>query len=171
MQNSYQWVDSIITKLFEAEDNYFDRLIVDLNRMNCEVKKKSFRGFMHMGVRYIPRSERWSVRTGRVPTPLPSLDFSLLDQSDKLTVHFNRVNLDKSQIRQILFELLCHCNTLQEIRDSLPECLVPLVPDVQSLPRFIQNQFYLVQGNKYFMRQYEKVLPKIEYYSTVHLIY
>lgn len=169
MLNSYQWIDAIIPKLFEAEDRYQDRLISDLNKANSEIKGKRFLGFMHMGTAFVPKDLRNQLRMNR--QPLPTLDFTLINRTEELVKHFTRTQLDKSQIRQLLFKLLCQCNNLQEIRDVLPDCLLPLVPEVAGLSREHQDPLYMVRSDKYFMREYERILPKIEFYAMSRMIY
>lgn len=174
MTNSHEWIDKIIAKLFEAEDRYSDNLIAELNRQNSEVKKQQFVGFMHMGQRFVLREYRprfSAARRGhRGIHALPTLAFSLLEPASHFMKYQTRVDLDKSQIKQLLFGLLHQCNTLQEIRDTLPECLVPLVPEVAGLSRFIQDPCFLIRNDRFVMADYERIISKIEFYAMSHLI-
>lgn len=170
MQNSHEWIDGIIKRLFAAEDRYIGRMVSDLNKENSSLKKTHFQGFMHMGKKFIP-PEYMSNRQWIARHPLPTLHIRLTDEAGKLTTHLSKVDLDKSQIRQVLFLLLHQCNTLQEIRDVLPECIIPMVPELAKFSRYIEDQFYMVRNDKSFMSQYLRVLPKIELYSMSRLIY
>jgi len=170
MTNSHQWIDALIPKLFEAEDRYLGGMISELNRQNSEVKKQRFNGFIYMGVKFVPPELRWNLRW-IAKQPLPTLDFSLLGSSSEFIVHFNRVDLDKRKIKQALFLLLNQCNTLQEIRDVLPDCLVSLVPEIANMDRFIQDPLYMMRSDKFFMDQFPRILEKIEFYVMSHMIY
>lgn len=167
MQNTKRWIDEIILQLFEAEDRILQKTVTQLHRSNCEIKRQQFPGFIHMGKKFVvPGAMPYGPRT-----PFPSLAFSLLAEANQLMIHFNRLELDKSQIRQILFQQLQPCETYQEIRDSLPECLIPLVPRVKYLTRVQGDPLFKLHHNKIARDQYHKVLPKIEMYAMSRMMY
>lgn len=170
MQNSNAWIERIIPKLFEAEDRYLGVMVTELNKANSEIKRQSFQGFMHMGKKFIPPEFLWN-KAMIARRPVPPLHFSLMDQSAEFIRHQTRVDLDKSQIRQILFQQLHQCNDLQEIRDSLPDCLVSLIPELQQVNRYVQDPLWLVRSNPHAVAQYNKILPKIEFYTMSRMIY
>lgn len=165
------WLTRIITKLFEPEDRYLDRLVVNLNQANSEVKGKEFVGFVHMGVAHIPLANRTRRPRGRPNEYCPTLDFTLLGQAEQYIQQRNRVKLDRDQIRQALFHLLCQCSDMQEIRNVLPDCIVAMFPALSAHRRTVQDPLYMVRSNKPFVEQYQKLLPKIEYYAMSRMLY
>lgn len=170
MNNSYQWIELIMDKLFEPEDRRIDKMVSELNMANSEIKGKQLHGFMHMGKRYIPK-EYELVGKALAKKPLPSLAFSLLNQANEFDTEVRKLALDRDQIKQVLYKLIYQCNNTQEIRNCLPECVVELLPNLRSMQRTITDPTYLIRNDKFAMKAYEKILPKIEMYSVMRLIY
>ncbi|MFA7188480.1 MAG: hypothetical protein WC117_00160 [Sphaerochaetaceae bacterium] len=157
-------VQQITGKLFEAEFRRLAQIVKTLDTHNRELSKLTTRGFMFKGKNYIPEGSQI------VAMPLPSLTFQLWNQGDAYLKDMDSVLLDKATIEQMLTRLLFHCGTTQEIRDTLPECLIPLVPALASVPRVYAQGFWAPK-DEMFKRQYEKILPKIEFYSATRLLY
>ena len=72
----------------------------------------------------------------------------------------------------MVFRLVQGCTTRQDIRDVLPECLVAQDKDM-GLQTFERTRppAYTLDNDKRAMKQYEKILPIIEYYSGTHLLF
>lgn len=170
MINSYEWIEAISKQLFAAENRRIDRMIEDLNRKNSEIKKKTFFGFMHMGARYIPESCKAQAAALR-RQPMPTLAFELLAEANEFLNDVKKVELDKEQIKQVLFKLLYPTTTLQEIRDALPDCLVPIAPEISKLSRQTDDPTWFIRNDERALKQYRKILPKIEMYAMSRLIY
>lgn len=170
MINSHEWIDAISKQLFAAENRRIDRMIEDLNKKNSAIKKKVLFGFMHMGTRYIPESCKTQAAALR-RQPMPTLAFELLAEANEFLNDVRKVELDKEQIKQVLFKLLYPANTLQEIRDSLPDCLVPLAPNISKLSRQTDDPTWFIRNDERALKQYRKMLPKIEMYAMSRLIY
>lgn len=170
MKNAHEWIDAICNRLFQAENRRINQIVEDLNKKNSEIKKKQLFGFVHLGEKYIPESCKAQAIALR-KQPMPSLAFELINEACSFTTDIKKVELDKDQIRQVLYKLLYQANSLQEIRDSLPECLVPLVPEVAKLSRYIQDPTWLIRNDDRALRQYHKMLPKIEMYAMTRMIY
>lgn len=77
---------------------------------------------------------------------------------------------DKSFIAQSLFKLLDPCENDQDVRDTLPNCLADTLPQLQGISRHREPAWTIVEDER-AMRQYNKVLPKIEMYSAARLMY
>lgn len=170
MLNSHQWIEAISQRLFAAEDRRINLMVEELNRKNSEIKKKVLFGFMHLGQRYVP--EQYRVHNAALKRqPMPTLAFELLAEANSFTTDIKKVQLDKDQIRQVLFKLLYPATTLQEIRDSLPECLVPLVPELSRMGRQNDDPTWFIRDDERAMKQYRKILPKIEMYAMSRMIY
>ena len=95
----------------------------------------------------------------------------MLTEASEFLSDVKKVELDKEQIKQVLFKLLYQANTLQEIRDSLPECLVPLVPEIAKLSRQTDDPTWFIRNDERALKQYKKMLPKIEMYAVSRMIY
>lgn len=171
MQNSHEWIKAIIERLFQPEDRRINMMIEELNNRNSAIKGKQLFGFRHLGDVYIPESCRQQVAALRKQQVLPSLAFELMNEASDVLVDVKKVNLDKDQIKQILFKLLYSATTLQDIRDALPECLVPLVPEIAKLSRYNDDPTWFIRNDHRALRQYEKILPKIELYAMTRMIY
>lgn len=171
MQNSYQWIDAVMVKLFAAEDRRIDAMVTELNRQNSEIKKKPLFGFIHLGERYIPESCKMQAAAALRRQPMPTLAFELLPQASNFTNDIAKLKQDKDQIKQVLFKQLYQANNLQEVRDSLPDCVAALVPEIAKLNRFIEDPTWLNRNDWRAIRDYERALPKIEMYAMSRLIY
>lgn len=170
MINSHEWIDAIVNQLFAAEDRRIDKMIEELNRKNSDIKKKVFFGFMHLGQRFVPKVHSQN-RAATWRQPLPTLAFALNDEANAFLADVKKVRLDEEQIRQILFKLLYPAKTLQDVRDALPECLVPLAPHVSKMKRQDNEPAWTIRNDERALRQYKKILPKIEMYAMSRLIY
>lgn len=172
MINSHEWIDAITARLFAAEHRRINSMIEELNRKNSEFKKKVLYGFIHMGERYIPESCRAQFAANRrQQIALPTLAFELLPEASAFVSDINKIKLDKDQIKQVLFKLMYQANTLQELRDTVPEVIVPLVPELAGISREMRDPTYLIKSDWRAVRDYEKVIPKIELYAMAALIY
>ena len=172
MLNSHEWIDRIIAKLFAAEGRRINTIIEELNRKNSEIKRKVLPGFIHMGKRYIPESYKNQVSINRQQKiTLPTLAFELLSEASTFIADYNKIKIDQDLIKQTLFKLIYQANNLQELRDALPDVIVFLLPEFVGINRCIQDPTYLIRNDWRAIRDYEKVLPKIELYAMAHLIY
>lgn len=171
MLNSHEWIDKISDALFAPEERRINLMIEELNQKNSAIKRKQLHGFMHLGERYVPESCKLQVTANRQQRiPMPTLAFELGDEASVFISDVKKIKLDKSQIRQVLFKLLHQVNSLQELRDALPEALVPLVPEIAQLSRCSET-INLIRNDWRALRDYEKILPKIEMYAMTRLIY
>lgn len=170
MENSRDWIQLILDKLFAAESRRLDARISELNQRNSEIKKKVLYGFMHMGKRYIPKEYR-AQAAAMARQPMPTLAFELISEANAFQTELNRIKLDRDQIGQVLFKLLYQCTTLQEVRDSLPDCVANMVPDLAKLNRYMRDPTWIIRNDDRAIRQYNKMLPKIEMYAMSHLLY
>ena len=171
MNNSHEWISLILDKLFQAEDRRINNMIEELNRKNSVLKKKNLFGFMHMGNRYIPESCKMQAAILNKKEPMTTLSFELIAEASGLIADMNKSKADEDQIKQVLFKLLYQAKTLQDVRDCLPECLVSLVPDVSKLKRTVDDPTYFIRNDERALKQYRKMLPKIEMYAMSHMIY
>ena len=173
--DSHKWLDKIVGILFEPETRRLDRLVSVLTTKNAECKGKPCYGFMHMGDVYVPSEHVQSFRAvyGKrgASNTVPTLDIRLMDDVREFMADKRKINLDKDQIRQILFKLMYQANTLQELRDAVPDCIAVLIPELKDKERFMREPTYLHPGDHRIAREYERMLPKMELYAMTRLLY
>lgn len=168
--NTGLWMNAVIHQLFAAEDRRLDRITSDLNRKNCEALGKIAHGFRHQGMRFIPLDLKQTVRQNP-KQPLPPLASSLVPQADELIRDIKQTADDRTQIRQLFVRLLDPCISTQDIRDALPDCVAPLMPDLDKLPRTNPDPTWTIRHDERALRQYDKLIPKIEMYAVTRMIY
>lgn len=163
----FRFIEAIRAKLFEPEERRLKAGIDLLVDQHDELAVNHTMGFMFNGEIY--RHSRAQV----IHKSYPMLAWALNEEMEKWLKDRKAVNLDRDQIGQMLFRMQSNVmnssDNLQERRDALPECLVSLVPQFQGMNRRFNNQFFL--KNERDIRQYSKILPKIEMYAMSKLIY
>jgi hypothetical protein len=164
----YNIIHSIADKLFEAEERRINAMIVKLNQQNKRLSEAKVDGFLYNGQLYMPKQGSLlvlGVNQSKVP-----LHISLHSEMDKLAKDDKIVRDDRSFIIQTLFILLSPCVSKQDIRDTLPECIVDCAGDLQRLSR-TREPAWSIQHNPRAIKQYHKLLPKLEIYAAARLIY
>lgn len=160
-------IEVIMDVLFSAERRRIDKLILALCDRNTIFKQKACFGFMYKGERFVPQCYRNNPREIRV---LPGLAHELQKDVMDFDRDYSKLHTDMVHVKQLLTLLLSQCSNKQEVRDSLPECVVNLT-DLRNMPRCIQDPAFLIRNNVHFLREYERTLPKIEFYSVTHMLY
>lgn len=168
--NSHQWLDEIMERLFAPETRRIDKMVESLTERNSKILGRPTHGFMHMGKLYVPKSAEAIFRMNR-KIAVPSISIELIDEISAFNTDINKINRDKDKIRQVLFKLIYQANSKQEIRDALPECVVQIIEEFRGMPRTMVDCTWLIRNDWRSMRDYEKVLPKIEFYAMTALIY
>lgn len=170
MQNAHEWVQHIIDVLFQADDRRMATAVQRLNTQNGEIKKKKFHGFIHHGVRFIdPRYK--SIQAQLAKQPLPTLSLQLMGELRQFDTDRLRIDTDKSRIKQALVPLIINSLDLQDIRDSIPDCVASLVPQLSVLPRQRDCITTHILCDKFALKAFEKALSLMEEYSVTALIY
>ena len=158
-------IKHLLSELFVAEKRRLDKAVADLIRKNNEVCGVQAAGFLHYGEYYTAEGFQTMAANGKV-----TLHDSLTDQIDWHIKDAKIVADDERLIGQIVFKLINPCETLQDMRDSLPDCLATIIPALAQLPRHNEQGWSLRQDAR-ASRQFEKLLPKIEMYSAARLLY
>lgn len=162
-----QFVEGTTRRLFEAEHRRLDKCVERLDRQNREVKGYNVEGFLFQGKLYMPKSARMANAKG---VHRQSLSFTLHEQGNEMLTDFNTIAHDKKIIEQFLYKTLYNCMDWQEIRDTIPECLVEFWPELSKIPR-IYEKGWLAPKDERYRREAEKIIPKIQFYSVTHLMY
>jgi hypothetical protein len=164
MHSYNKYIDAIKNALFVAEDRRYEKQITDLHRSNQECMGQSLDGFMYEGTFYKPATSPFGKGIRR------TLHLSLWDNMMAVLKDRKIVETDKQLIGQMLFKLLDPCFSHQDIRDAIPECIIDVCgQEITSLSRCRNPGFFLNHPRDF--RQYDEILPKIEFYSAARLIY
>lgn len=159
----YPMLQSILQKLFKAEYRRLAQVIIDLIKKNEEITGPAD-GFTYAGNYYakqgLPRGKR----------NYKFLDYSLHSEMDRYLKASKDIVEDQRQISQILMRILAHVFSEQEVRDALPECIIDTVPEVTHLKRTM-TEAYTIKNDERAWRQYQKILPRIQFYSVTRLMY
>ena len=161
-------INELLETLFAPEKRRLAGVITELNKTNKQLKNLSADGFIYGGIVYMPSGVSTTVvGPGQAKN---SLDFSLYDEMERWLKDSKTVFDDQSLIRQMLFLLLWPCQKNRDIRDTLPDCLVSLIPDLKQHPRSL-NPGWTLDHNERARKQFDKLLPKMELYSAARLFY
>lgn len=168
--NIYPFIHTILQSLFSAEERRLKNFIFKMNERNNEALGQNFDAFAYQGKVY-----RCTTLLGRVRSP--TLHHSLQSDMDVYLIDAKAIEDDKEAIKQLLFRLLEPSGFTghfdQDIRDAIPECVIDTInshfPEIACLPRMRQPAFNLNHERDF--KLYEKVLPKLEFYSAARLLY
>lgn len=156
-------ISGIIEKLFQAEKRRLQNGIDRLVEQHQEITNDARTGFMYNGV-YFRHSNTKTIER------LPMLAWSLNDAMSAHLKDESAVMLDCQQIRQTLFKLMSVAKTDQQLRDVLPDCIVSLVPELDKIPRQDPVELLIAHDSR-LMRQYSKMLPKMQIYTVGNILY
>jgi hypothetical protein len=160
-----QLIDALVTQIFEAETRHYHKQLDTLIDENAVLVGRPLDGFNYLGVEY--------ARGGAVAlnqrAACPALSAPLVPAMSKLLSFRKRVEVDTQVIRQILVKLIQPCQNSQDIRDALPECVVPL-SWLKSLDR-TREPAWSIQNNPRDLKLFQKCLLKIEMYCAMRYLY
>jgi len=161
-------INELATKLFEPEVRRLLAMITTLNADNKKLKDLKVDGFLYGGQFYMPSGVSTVVlAAGQAKA---TLHFSLNSAMERWLKDRKTIQDDRDLIKQMLFLILKPCESEQDIRDALPECLVSLDPTLSQYERS-NDHAYTISHDVRAMRQFEKFLPKMMLYSATRLLY
>lgn len=163
--SNHQIITTIMDTLLDPEDRRITSWIDQLCRRNQECQPNNVTGFLHAGVYYKPSHIQVQPDVEK-----RLLHDSLYDEMDMLLRDKAQVDLDRSLIKQSLFALLYPCQTPQDVRDALPDCIASVVPAVGHTPRS-GEALWSIQDNERAQRQYAKIEPRLEMYVAARIMY
>ena len=162
------WVDRALDRLFEPERRRLNKLVYAITEKQAALQGNPCYGSVYRGERYIPESSLGYLKEIK---KLRSLSFQLNADAVALYTDTCKIENDQTHIRQLLTILLSRCKTSQECRDSLPDCVASLIPELKDFPRRNPDPAFMIRDNPNFMLEYERTLPKIQFYSVTHMLY
>lgn len=157
-------ITAFLDALFKSEANRIEQSIERLDRENRDIRGSADWGFMWQGQRFVPKTSPYKV------IKVPALHFDLRKSGDFLLKDIKQVDDDKQMISQIMHLLIIDCEDEQDLRDALPESLVELSSKLQTLPR-TREAGYTIRSNERSVRQFQKMLDKIDFYAATRLMY
>ena len=154
----------LIKKLFEPEARRHQQQVNQLIEENDKLLGRYTQGFNYLGENY--------GRDGAIvgPTTTEVLSPLLAPRMVKLLQFCKNVEFDKQLITQIFVKLIQPCQSMEDLRDTLPECVVSLDSYLPAMQR-IREPAWSIANNPRDLRQYEKVLPRIETYCAMRFLY
>uniref|UniRef100_A0AB39ACL1 Uncharacterized protein n=1 Tax=Erwinia phage Fifi051 TaxID=3238787 RepID=A0AB39ACL1_9CAUD len=159
----YHSIQDLMAAMFEAERRRLQANIDRLVDQHREITGSSPTGFMYNGVLFRHSKTKTIER-------LPMLAWSLNDEMNRHLKDEAQIMLDCQQISQIIFKLLSRATCDQEARDLLPDCVVSLIPKFSQLRRS-RSVEEAIEDDPRLVRQYQKMLPKIQIYVVSRLMY
>lgn len=168
MKDAHRWIDIIIQKLFENDRSKIIDQVIELTQSNNVKKSCNYIGFRHMGKTFLSQGHNHRVKGKQAI--IPSLAFELAPIGNKIVQQTNNLDRDEKEIRQILFKVLDHCISVQDIRDSLPEPVVQLFPQLSAMTRQATVAYWM-DKDKLTVNEFNRLLPKIEAYAVSKLFY
>jgi len=162
----FQLIKKFLEDLFVGERRRLNKSITDLINQNNEIKSEQAAGFIFMGEFYTAPG---FVVLGK-GIKRPTLDDSLTTKMEWHIKSSQRVADEERMIGQMIFKLLMPCETLQQMRDTLPDFLAEMIPALKQLDRHDEIGCSLKDDVR-ASRQLEKLLPRMEFYAAARLIY
>lgn len=147
-------INSVLTHLFAFETERHQRCI-DKIAMEHNL---GWTTFMHRAQTFRPtKAQPGQPRRALPEAAWPDMEKFLRDK--------DQVEQDSKKFWQILFSMINPCNTLQDVRDTLPDFIVEMVPQLVNHPRLRDEAFTLDEPRT--KRQYDKLREKMELYATI----
>ena len=164
----YTIVTSLVTKLLEADKRRQNDSLIEINAANKSLQKQSIDGFIYRGDFWCPTLDGPILGGARVKRTLlhPTLEPKMNDwlSERNLIVH------EQHLIRQVLHTLVRKCQDMQDLRDTLPECVVMLFKELDQLSR-TREPAWTIQDNPRALSQWAKVLPRIEVCAMSRMVF
>lgn len=165
--NHTNLINKLMVSLFAAEERRLAAFIIELNDRNKVAQNASIDGFLYNGKAYMPSSGQLVIPSKGEAKP--TLHCDLQDEMETWVKDMKSIHDDSLLVRQMLFRILQPCRSETEIRDALPECLVSMA-GLPHHPR-CENAGFTLRGDHRAMRQFAKLMDKIQVYSVTGMLY
>lgn len=162
----YTLIQHLTKELFVGEQRRIRATISKLIEDNNEIRGVSAIGFYYNGDRFTTPDFKSVPGSGTFAT----LDDSLVPRMDKLERSSHKLANEESLIGQAVYLALTPCTTLQEMRNTLPDCMADMLPALKDLER-TGSVGCSLEDNPRAHGQFMEYLPRIEFYSAARLIY
>ena len=163
--SAFKLINFLLDKLFSAEKRRLQKTTKELVLENNERTGCQFAGFLFNGVYYTTPDFRTSPGTKKI-----TLDPNLTERMEWHIKDAETVQEDEQFVNQFLYQLMRNAESLQELRDTFPDCIAQMVPALASLPRIGEVGCTLKKDSPAW-RTFPKMLQKVEFYSAARLLY
>jgi hypothetical protein len=139
-------------KLAEPEKRRLDKILQDLNQRNRYMTQVQHDGFLYGGAHELPR-----YRSNNLPLKgqLKGLSPELFDEMEALIADRHQSELNLSFSTQVIFAIIKNCETLEDIRNALPDHLWILYGHPQHIDR-TREELWTIRDNPTLLRQYQQ---------------
>lgn len=162
----FKLIQAFLQELFVGEKRRLNKSIADLIKANNELKNVQAAGFIYMGEYYT--AEDFKVMGQDIKKE--TLHDSLTSKAEWHIRSADRVATDERIIGQIIFKLLMPCESLQDMRDTLPDFLAVIIPALKDLPR-LNEPGWTLRNDTRGTAQFNKWLERMEFYAAARLMY
>ena len=156
----------ISTALFKAEKRRLQKRIDVIDQENRKLNQSIHYGFMHGGKNYNP-SDAPTINQQR---NYPVLHESLHDEMAHYLEDVKRTSYEKSRMYQVLVKVFAVCETHQQLRDSIPDFLVDMVPELKGYDRHHPEEIY-ISHNEQLLRYYRDFRERAEFFYATNMLY
>lgn len=113
----------------------------------------------------------WFEKGGRIVPNLgwePALHERLHSQANGVADRWKRLEADVGHIEQVFRQLTERCQTWQDFRDALPDCVIQFESNLRAMERTRHESYF--QGKATSRFSYEMLLPRLHTYAAMHLL-
>lgn len=164
----YTLITAIIAQLFVAEERRIKADIHDIIVENNKHQQCMSNRIMYEGNSYV--SEKLSPANVNTKGGTPPTHDAMMDKMSAYVADVEKLALDKRQIAMVVYKLTDSCETLQELRNALPECMVPMIRALNGLPRTAETGDNLKDDPRIY-EQVMEIIPSIKFYSAARMMY
>lgn len=162
------FTSNVVEALFAPEKRRQNEVIYNVNQTNKRLRSLHDDGFLFRGQFYRPSTG--TLHIAAKGDPKSTLHSSLIELMEQWVKDSKMLKEDTTIIGQTLHVLLSKCILVQDYRDALPECLIPLVECLSGIQRHREVAYTLMDNQRAYLR-FQKLLPKIEFYAATRFIY
>lgn len=169
VMQSHEIMDHINSRLFEHEHNrvraMIEKMIIRSDVQLANREGAPFQGFLFDGTHYRAEVRRFK------DNKLPCLPIELMREMEEIQSDSIRLFRDRQQIGQALLGMVLKCTMDQDVRDNLPDMLMPMLPhEISRLSRSNEEAFSIKNDERKY-RQYMSIRERIEFYTATRLFY
>ena len=158
---------SLLNNLFIGESKRLANEFNDIHEEHRKLYSLKEDGFLWDGKFYLPKELTRMVSSKQTRKVL---HISLWETFRNHLKDQEKVNTDRTMFRQIINNLLDNTNSIQDIRDSLPECFIKFTPnEIRSLKRINKSGFLLTDLRH--KKQFEFYYEDMQFYALTSMVY
>lgn len=157
-------IQRVTADLFTPETTRLGKNIAELVKLNNQALGMMLDGFLWEGDWYTAPD------TPSSRSPKHSLHRSLEDRMYAHIRDADTVETDRHKVSQILYKVMLASKTPQVLRDSLPNSVVDLLPNLKEIPRVEQPGCCFAPGSNE-RKQFDKIAPKLDQYAAGKFFY